>query len=111
MKLLSINYPKQQEDNDKITDLNQKYKMYLAKVTKAESRMIRLPSPEREGEVQPPHKAPTGVQLKQLFSRSWVLARRDPRLSRAKILNTTVIGLLMMGAFWQINNFSTMTDV
>merc|ERR1712051_245909 len=39
------------------------------------------------------------------MSRSWVLAKREPRLSRAKILQTVVVGILMMGAFWQVNDF------
>ena len=37
--------------------------------------------------------------------RSWTLAKREPRLSRAKILQTLVVSILMMGAFWQVNDF------
>mmetsp|Transcript_14861 Transcript_14861/g.18627 ORF Transcript_14861/g.18627 Transcript_14861/m.18627 type:complete len:140 (-) Transcript_14861:606-1025(-) len=43
--------------------------------------------------------------------RSWTLAKREPRLSHAKLLQTVVIGLLMIGCFWQVNDFHTKQGV
>ena len=65
--------------------------------------MIRLDVPAQSGADAISHKASTSVQLSQLMSRSWILAKREPRLSRAKILQTTITGILMMGSFWQVN--------
>lgn len=107
MKLLSINYPKKDADNEKITYLNRYYNALLAKGVKAENRMIRLPAPKRTGADAINHKATQKIQLEQLMFRSWTLAKREPRLSRAKILQTTIVGILMMGAFWQVNDFKS----
>lgn len=46
------------------------------------------------------------VQINQLMSRSWILAKREPRLSRAKVLQCLVMIFLMLGTFWQVNDFS-----
>ena len=46
-----------------------------------------------------------------MFYRSWTMAKRDPRLSRAKIVQTSIIGLLMMGAFWQVNDYTNPQEV
>ena len=62
--------------------------------------MIRLPAPKMTGADAIQHKASNRVQLSQLMHRSWTLAKREPRLSRAKLLQTTVVAILMMGAFW-----------
>lgn len=37
--------------------------------------------------------------------RSWILAKREPRLSRAKILQTFIVCLLMIPVFWQLNDY------
>lgn len=51
------------------------------------------------------------MQLSQLMSRSWILAKREPRLSRAKLMQTFIVGLLMVGAFWQVNDYSSKIQV
>ena len=43
--------------------------------------------------------------------RSWTLAKREPRLSRAKLLQTCIVAILMMGAFWQVNDYNDVTSV
>ena len=43
--------------------------------------------------------------------RSWTLAKRDPRLSRAKILQTVIVALLMLGTFWQVNDYESKVSV
>jgi len=43
MRLLSVNYPKQNADVEKLEYLNRNYNAILAKSVKAENKMIRLP--------------------------------------------------------------------
>jgi len=43
--------------------------------------------------------------------RSWTLAKREPRLSRAKLIQTIIVCILMMGAFWQVNDYESDTSV
>lgn len=108
MKLLSINYPKKQEDEEKMEYLNRYYHALREKQIKAESRMIRLAPPKTSGaDGVLNHKASNKVQLQQLMGRSWTLATREPRLSRAKLLQTIIVAILMMGAFWQVNDYSS----
>ena len=77
----------------------------------AENRMIRLEAPNALGSEEVHHKATSKVQLQQLMHRSWTLAKREPRLSRAKIFQTTLVALLMMGVFWQVNDYSSAISV
>lgn len=73
--------------------------------------MIRLPAPKMSGADAIKHKAGNRVQLSQLMHRSWTLAKREPRLSRAKITQTVIVGILMMGAFWQVNDYNSAQSV
>jgi ABC-type multidrug transport system permease subunit len=43
--------------------------------------------------------ATSWVQLKWLFNRSWILAKREPRLGQAKIIQTIVVSLFMVTVF------------
>lgn len=43
--------------------------------------------------------ASIGTQIHWLFYRSWILASREPRLSRAKVFQTVVVALFMMSVF------------
>lgn len=52
------------------------------------------------------YHAPISVQLEQLFYRSWIFASREPRIGRAKILQTVVICLFMIPVFWQLNDYN-----
>ena len=45
------------------------------------------------------------------MSRSWILAKREPRLSRAKLLQTFIVAVLMIGAFWQVNDYTSAIEV
>ena len=85
--------------------LNRYYHALIERKVKAENRIVRLDPPKMSGAEAINHKAPTKIQLQELMGRSWKLAKREPRLSRAKILQTVVVGILMMGAFWQVNDF------
>lgn len=86
MKLLSINYPKGPEDEEKLDYLKRYYHALIEKQVKAENRMIRIEAPKTTGADAINHKASQSVQFNQLMNRSWTLARREPRLSRAKLL-------------------------
>ena len=111
MKLLSVNYPIGDEDEKKLKDLNMYYHALRENAVKGENRMIRLPAPKQSGADVINHKATRSVQLSQLMHRSWTLAKREPRLSRAKLIQTTIVSILMMGAFWQVNNYDDTQSV
>lgn len=49
MKILSIRYPKQEEDVNKIDKLCRNYRTMNVRMVKAESRMVRLEPPAQEG--------------------------------------------------------------
>ena len=111
MKLLSVKYPKQQDDEEKLEYMNRNYHALLEKTVKTENRIIRLEVPKITGDDALQNKASRSVQFGQLMHRSWIFAKREPRLSRAKIMQTFIIGLLMMGAFWQVNDYSSESSV
>ena len=105
MKILSINYPKQQADEEKLEYLNRNYHAILSKSVRAENKIIRLDSLKKAEDVD--YMAPVKVQMKQLMYRSMNLVKNQPRLSRAKIMQTVVVSLIMIPVFWQINKFAT----
>ena len=111
MKLLSITYPKTPEDEKKLTALDINYNALCKNLIRGENRQLRLPAPKNSGADAINHKATMGVQLSQLMHRSWTLAKREPRLSRAKIIQTTIVSILMMGAFWQVNDYDDVQTV
>ena len=55
MKLLSINYPKTQEDLDKLDYMTRNYHAILEKSIKAEGRLIRLDMVKKADELN--HRA------------------------------------------------------
>jgi hypothetical protein len=103
MKLLSINYPKKKEDEEKLEYLNRNYHLILEKGVKAESKLIRLDPPNMAGKEK--GKATVSTQISLLMDRSWILAKREPRLNRAKIVQAFLMNLLMIPVFWQLNDF------
>ena len=111
MKLLSINYPKTQADLDKLDHLTRHYHAILEKSIKAEGRLIRLDAPAEKGAEAVHHKATTKVQLQQLMGRSWLMAKRDPRLSRAKLFQTIAVIIFMVPCFWQLNDYDSVESI
>jgi len=111
MKLLAIKYPKQSDDEEKIAELLNYYCKFLEGKNNAENNTVRLEAPKSFGADVINHKATNMVQLNELMKRSWTLAKRDPRLSRAKILQTMIVGILMLGCFWQVNDYSSQVSV
>jgi len=100
LKVLAINYPKQQEDFDKLEELNRKYQERQARQVEAESKHIKLDVPDDRGAHIGP--ATTAIQISQLMMRSNVLMNREPRLTRAKVTQTVLICLFMMPVFWKL---------
>lgn len=45
------------------------------------------------------------MQLSQLMNRSWILAQREPRISRAKLAQTAIVVAFLIPTFWQLNDF------
>jgi len=39
------------------------------------------------------------------MNRSWILAQREPRISRAKIAQTIIVALFLIPTFWQLNDY------
>jgi ATP-binding cassette, subfamily G (WHITE), eye pigment precursor transporter len=86
MKVLSINYPKKEEDEAKLTLLNNAYRSSVENQVRTANNMIKLDLPQDYKDGKPAYHAPIAVQLDQLFLRSWILSKREPRIGRAKIL-------------------------
>jgi len=105
MKALDIKYPKQDDDHRKLDHLNRMYRSLLEKRIATEDRLIKLPIPADYARGDPSYKASTWIQLQQLMNRSWILAQREPRISRAKIGQTVIVVLFLMPTFWQLNQY------
>jgi ATP-binding cassette, subfamily G (WHITE), eye pigment precursor transporter len=105
MKALSIKYPKQKDDTDKLDLLNRTYKFQLAKRIDTENSLIKLDPPADYAAGAKAYKANMYIQLNQLMYRSWTLAQREPRISRAKIVQTIIIAAFLIPTFWQLNDF------
>jgi len=73
-----------------------------------ENKLIKLDIPADYAAGLPSYRAPMLIQLEQLMSRSWLLAQREPRISRAKIFQTVIVALFLVPTFWQLNKW---TDV
>jgi hypothetical protein len=84
MKVLTVNYPKKPEDEAKVQELARHYRTLLEGSVKAEMKLVRVPLPAGwDGEDN--RMADVSIQVKWLFYRSWQFAKREPRLTRAKL--------------------------
>ena len=110
MKILSVKYPKTAEDEANLEDLNRNYRTLLEGSVKAENKLIKLPVPKDFAEAAE-NMAPISIQIQWLFMRSWILAKREPRLSRAKILQTVVVALFMMSVFGGLGFGTNLTSI
>jgi len=86
MKVLSVRYPKPKEDEEKIEQLTNYYRVSMERKVTAENNLIKLAAPDLSSAENVSFKPDVSLQLTQLYGRSWILAKREPRLSRAKIL-------------------------
>lgn len=58
MKILSINYPKKAEDEERLAYLDRNYHAILEKNIKAENKLMKLDPPRLEGGRAVGHRAP-----------------------------------------------------
>lgn len=110
MKILSIKYPKGPEDEKKLEEMTNYYRMAVERKINAENNLLRIEPPDQDSADIKLYKADTSKQLEILFSRSWIMAKREPRLSRAKILQTIIVALFMIPVFWQLNDYTSETS-
>jgi hypothetical protein len=102
MKIISINYPKQQEDQDKLNRLIQTYDS------------VQAPTITREVEIKgytalsngKQFEAAFGVQFRQLWKRVTIFVRREPVCFLTRMVNGVFNGLLISMAYWQVNGDS-----
>ena len=106
MKVLDIKYPKQQDDLDKLELLNRTYRTSLEKRIMTDNKLIKLDVPADYAAGLPSYRAPIAIQLEQLMSRSWILAQREPRISRAKIFQTVIVAIFLVPTCWQLNKWT-----
>lgn len=106
MKALDIKYPKQDDDIAKLELLNRTYRFSLEKRIDVEGKLIKLDVPEDWARGEPSYRAPLSTQLTQLMNRSWILAQREPRISRAKIAQTLIVAFFLIPTFWQLNDYT-----
>ena len=100
MKVLSINYPKKEEDEKKLTLLNNAYRATVENQVRTANNLIKLDLPQDYADGKPAYHAPISTQLDQLFKRSWILAAREPRIGRAKILQNLIVIIFLIPVFW-----------
>ncbi|CDW80485.1 abc transporter family protein [Stylonychia lemnae] len=107
MRVLTVNYPKEQNDIKKVNYLTSSYDQKLNPIVKKEQKMLQLaavdPSKFRKD------YAPFRIQLKELMKRCNQQAKDDPRHFRVKVGQTIFIGLLSLAIFWDLsaNDFVT----
>jgi len=76
-----------------------------------ENKLIKLDIPADYAAGLPSYRAPMMIQLEQLMSRSWLLAQREPRISRAKIMQTVIVALFLVPTFWQLNKWTNVDSL
>lgn len=106
MKVLDIKYPKQPDDHAKLDLLNRSYRFQLEKRIEVDNKLIKLDIPADYARGDASYKASTWIQLQQLMTRSWILAQREPRISRAKIGQTIIVAFFLVPTFWQLNVYT-----
>ena len=77
MKLLTVNYPKTEKDEQKIEFLIHNYDANVKPLLKKQSDRLQLPP--LQNTTDPLHRVGMGLQLKQLLYRDAVSQFRDPQ--------------------------------
>jgi len=72
--------------------------------------MIKLEVPADYQAGLPSYRASVWVQLSQLMFRSWILAQREPRITRAKLIQTCIVVAFLIPTFWQLNDYENCDD-
>jgi len=110
MKALDVKYPKQADDIEKLERLNRAYKFQVEKRNQVENKMIVLPVPKDYAAGLPSYRASVWIQISQLMFRSWILAQREPRITRAKLIQTCIVVAFLIPTFWQLNYYEDCND-
>lgn len=84
LKRLTINYPKQKFDKDKIAFLRQQYQKRLHPLMRTEADQLKLPSLDLVSISE--DAVPLSTQYSQLFYRNRKASIRDPKSIRLKIV-------------------------
>jgi len=89
MKILTVNYPKKQADEDKIAELKTKYQQTLAKSIDKDINMFKCKSLKSEAFQGLDEREPAdlGLQTKMLGFRGRVFALREPAVMFSKLAN------------------------
>ena len=106
MRELAINYPKSQEDDNKVERFARIYRKQQEPFVMREIKNIRMPEFTLRNNASA--RAATMIQYRQLFHRAKIFALREPQSSFAKVGNEVFSGLLMLAVFWQVGS---LTDV
>ena len=109
MRELSINYPKKQEDEDKIAHYNDKYMREIEPAVKSE--MQELQFGELNVRQQSVNRMSFCSQLKLLNWRNLRIAKREPRATFAKVIIAIFYGALYDMIWWQIGGKYDMSNI
>ena len=107
MKELSIKYPKGPDDEKKLQNLNNFYRIAVERRITTENSLIKLAPPDMDSADAINFKAPAGEQVSQLFSRAWLNSKREPRLSYARAAQTILVAFFMMLVFWGLDDYTS----
>ena len=100
MKILTISYPKTDEDQIKLDKLNNNYAQIQApEVTKS---IIELQMPELDESELHVQAAPWCLQFEMLNWRNFLLAQREPKVFLSRVLQNVVIALLTIAIYWDV---------
>jgi hypothetical protein len=98
MKVLTFNYPKTEEDHNKLEVLNANYAKVLEQEVFESNKSIRCP----EVDVSPNSRlmASFRTQFNMLMYRNKAIVKREPQAVRSKIYSCLVFGFLEVSLFW-----------
>ena len=104
MKVLSVNYPKGSEDEEKIAQLNNHYIETLKDKVELESKEVVLPAPDLA--VTAKDMVSGREQFKLLMWRNKLGTQRDPMHGRIRIFQTIFLGILCLILFHDQGTYS-----
>ncbi|CDW80123.1 abc transporter family protein [Stylonychia lemnae] len=107
MRITTVNYPKQPNDEKKVAYLKSQYDLKLQKQIKEESYQGSYK--EIDFAERKLSQASAMIQFKELLKRSGSQQLQDPQAFTIKIVYSIFIGLLSLALFWDLsgNNFVT----
>jgi hypothetical protein len=100
MRVLSVQYPKQDVDIKKIDLFNESYKKYQLPIVQDEMKEFSCPAMKQRKKSDV--IAPFFTQLKWLAYRNRTLVRREPQAVKARIASTLVVSLMIIALYWKV---------